>query len=59
LTPPDALRNLFEDKNILIVDDIHTTQGTLRGALKTIMKISRPRRIVIFTMLGKAYNTIF
>jgi hypothetical protein len=43
-------------KNILLVDDICTSQATIMEALKIIKRIAAPKKITIFTVMGNNYS---
>jgi len=54
----DSLISKLDKKNILIVDDINTTQNTLQKVLRVIHKMAMPKKVIILTMLGKSYNKL-
>jgi hypothetical protein len=54
----DKIIKATKNKDILIVDDINTSLSTIAELLRVIISVSRPKSIVIFTILGKDYKTI-
>ena len=45
----------IEDKTVLVVDDINVTHSTLLETI-TIVKVFKPKCIIILTILGKTYK---
>jgi hypothetical protein len=54
----ERLVSLIDGKEVLIVDDINTTQATLTEILRVIYRVAVPKRLIVFTVLGKDYSNI-
>jgi phosphoribosylpyrophosphate synthetase len=46
----------IDDKKVLLVDDINTSQSTIIEALNIINSIAIPKETIIFALLGKSYS---
>jgi hypoxanthine-guanine phosphoribosyltransferase len=54
----DEVAEALAGKDVLILDDVNTSQSTLMEILKVINKVAIPKKITIFTILGKSYTRL-